>query len=83
MGRHNGPAWIILLVFAVVLRHIGVRALHFNYPALFMLIVTVGTMLILLAFSLLRVRNGTVGKGEAETANQASETQDKRRSVNG
>lgn len=84
MQKRDGLGWTMLLVFTLVLGYFGVRALHFNYPTLFIGIVIAGTMLIVLAFSFVGVEsNSFAEKSGAKTAKQASEMNDGRRSVNG
>jgi len=50
----NYIAWIILILLAVLLAYIGVRALHFNYPIMFISLIIVCSAIVILLFSLLK-----------------------------
>lgn len=54
MIKLNYIGWIILVLFAILFGYIGTRALHFNYPILFIVITIIGSMMVILLFSFLR-----------------------------
>jgi len=54
MKKLNYIAWMILILFGALLAYFGTRALHFNYPILFIVIAIVGSILVILSFSILK-----------------------------
>ena len=54
MIKLNYICWIILILFAILFGYIGIRALHFNYPIIFIIITIVGSAIVILLFSIIK-----------------------------
>jgi len=47
-------AWVILILFLVLLSYIGFRAFHFNHPYIFIITTVISSAVIILLFLILK-----------------------------
>jgi hypothetical protein len=54
MKKSNSIAWVILILFSILLGYMGTRAFHFSSPIAFVIIVISASMIVILSFSRLK-----------------------------